>query len=48
MPLLNEKFNFQVREINHDSKQARLIRTDVDWLTTPRYVLFGVVRLIKV
>ncbi|KAI0282173.1 P-loop containing nucleoside triphosphate hydrolase protein [Russula aff. rugulosa BPL654] len=29
---------FQVREINHDSKQARLIRTDVDWLTRPRDV----------
>lgn len=38
---------FQVREINHDSKQARLIRTDVDWLTMPRYVLSGVVVFFK-
>ncbi|KAH9997523.1 P-loop containing nucleoside triphosphate hydrolase protein [Russula vinacea] len=29
---------FIVREINHDSKQARLVRTDVDWITAPRDV----------
>ncbi|KAH9079220.1 P-loop containing nucleoside triphosphate hydrolase protein [Lactarius deliciosus] len=25
-----------VKEVNHDSKQARLVRTDVGWITTPR------------
>ncbi|KAN0124052.1 P-loop containing nucleoside triphosphate hydrolase protein [Russula decolorans] len=33
---LHQGKTYIVREINHDSKQARLIRTDVDWLTTPR------------
>ncbi len=27
----------QVKEVNHDSKQAKLVRTDVGWITTPRY-----------
>ncbi|KAI0256495.1 P-loop containing nucleoside triphosphate hydrolase protein [Lactifluus subvellereus] len=33
---LHQGKTFIVREINHDSKQARLVRTDVDWITTPR------------
>lgn len=28
----------QVEEIDHDLKQAKLLRTDVGWITRPRYV----------
>lgn len=33
---LHQGKTFLVKEINHDSKQARLVRTDVGWITTPR------------
>ncbi|KAI0273825.1 DEAD/H helicase [Gloeopeniophorella convolvens] len=33
---LHQGKTFLVKEINHDSKQAKLIRTDVGWITTPR------------
>ncbi|KAH9998130.1 P-loop containing nucleoside triphosphate hydrolase protein [Russula compacta] len=35
---LHQGKTFIVKEINHDSKQAKLVRTDVDWITTPRDV----------
>ncbi|KAH9048489.1 P-loop containing nucleoside triphosphate hydrolase protein [Lactarius hengduanensis] len=33
---LHQGKTFLVKEINHDSKQAKLVRTDVGWITTPR------------
>ncbi|KAI9452326.1 P-loop containing nucleoside triphosphate hydrolase protein [Russula earlei] len=33
---LHQGRTFIVKEINHDSKQAKLVRTDVGWITTPR------------
>jgi DEAD/DEAH box helicase domain-containing protein len=29
----------QVKEVSHDSKIAKLIRADVNWITKPRYIL---------
>ncbi|KAH9001463.1 P-loop containing nucleoside triphosphate hydrolase protein [Lactarius akahatsu] len=39
---LHQGKTFLVKEINHDSKQARLVRTDVGWITTPRYFHFRI------
>jgi hypothetical protein len=37
----------QVKEINHDSKQAKLVRTDVGWITKPKYVQSGQSNLVQ-
>ncbi len=28
----------QVQEVSHDSKMAKLVRSDVNWITEPRYL----------
>ena len=33
--------------MNHDSKQAKLVRTDVGWITTPRYVQYRYIQLVQ-
>ncbi|KAI0051412.1 P-loop containing nucleoside triphosphate hydrolase protein [Auriscalpium vulgare] len=34
---LHQGKTFLVKEVSHDSKQAKVIRTDVNWITSPRY-----------
>lgn len=36
---IHQGLTFLVQEVSHDSRTARVIRTDANWTTSPRYVI---------
>jgi Distinct helicase family with a unique C-terminal domain including a metal-binding cysteine cluster len=37
---IHQGLTFIVKEVSHDLKVAKLIRAEVNWITSPRYVQF--------
>jgi DEAD/DEAH box helicase domain-containing protein len=36
---IHQGLSFIVKEVSHDSKMAKVIRADINWITAPRYVV---------